>query len=183
MDTTDLIVQPPWWRAMKTTTLAIFVFCLLSCSERDDPSPADLLIGSWFGGITGNGVHIKISFEAVRYDRSTDEYTCRNVLVDYVKVPYITVPSGLTYTITPEDRFAANDGFAQLDIWGTGDDMWVLIRLKHVKIFKNNGGWTTPGGIPIDKSIEYIMTASEIQIEKTNTQPIILEDQVFIRTN
>jgi hypothetical protein len=168
---------------MKNILLILLFILSISCSKDDDPDPAaDTFIGSWFGELSGQGIHIDVSFD-VSYSVNKDEYTFRNVIVDYAKVPYIIFPSGLTYRIDPpKDKFAANDGFGQIDIWGFSDDMWVLIRLQYVKIIKNRGGWTMAGGIPIDNSIPYVMMVSDVLLEKVNTNSIILKDQVFIKT-
>lgn len=164
---------------IKKNIVFLGLLAALSCSEREGVGPADVFIGTWFGELSGQGVHIDVSFE-VSYEK--DGYTFKDITLDYAKVPWTIVPGeDLTYSISPKDKFAANDGFGQIDVWGNSETMWVLVRLKGTKIIENNGGWTTPGGVPIDKSIPYVMTVSEVSVEKMNTNPIILEDQVLMR--
>lgn len=163
------------------TVYCILVICLvLVACDKDNPQPADRFIGSWFGELSGQGVHIDVSFKVINSDK--DDYNYGPTTVNWAEVPYTIVPSGLTYSVSAENKFAANDGFGQIDIWGNSEDMWVLIRLKSVKMFENGGGWTTPGGLPIDKSIPYVMTVDEVQIEKMNSASIVLGDQMFVRT-
>lgn len=161
-------------------SLCTFVVLCFGISCGDEKGTTDRLIGSWYGPLSKPGIHITLSFTV---KVSGDDYKLTAATANFYRTPYTTPPSDdLEFEISVKDRAPDGSQFREIALEGQDGATLVVFVLKDVEIVKNSGGWVTPGGIPIEKSLSYIMTVAEVEIQKEDSDDIRLLDQVFIKT-
>jgi hypothetical protein len=134
---------------LRVTSLFLALFCVMSCSEKEDPAPVDKLVGSWsvteevaFNKFTGMSF-ITTPFPTATYNAKVErasstsikvepnrtdlpEYDYKGTLtVDWDAKSISVEGSAITGTITDENNFTVTY------IWGISGGYYSVERKYH----------------------------------------------------
>lgn len=142
-----------------------YLFCILAalaaCQEEDEPLPAvDPFVGSWHLQNIQYGLNVSFDIE-----QEGEDLEFRNILVDYPEIPDSET---LNYHMELSYRYPVNVGCKQMKIFGSGDQVWIILTMNHNAIHLKSRNK---------------LDVYQMQIEMVNRDPIILQNQVFTRAN